>query len=478
MNPWEIPYDEPAKQPMPWEVEYAQAPIAEKVALSPVTGLNADMEKRGSSLADIVNATQKGEQTIPEGIAQGVMNEVGALGDVVGAGVGKLAKGAYNILPEAGQKRIDSDMDKFSKVISPYAQQYKQNLDMYNAQNPRAGRNLEAIRELSNVMPVAAFPGASKIAGEGVGKAFLPSPKALTAADRKLYAGALYDEVKQTGGGLTPAAREVYRNKILEHADIGGERATTGKTVFEDMLDAATTNKDKPLTLEGYKSLDSQLTDLIHQERSVGGISDKGRRIMDIQDTLRDLVDSPPQDMVIGGEQGFKTLKEANKEYSLTKQQEEIERIINYANKTDNPATSMKAQARVLSDNKKRLAKYSPQAREFIEKAATDGKFADFLRTTAGSRLIGSMIGGMVGAGGGMAMGGGLGAVPGAIGGIVTGAASRGAAKAIKTDQIRKIEKEIASQSNAASIPREIYNLPPAEAKKAIMEIRLRQRNQ
>lgn len=447
-------------------------------------GLFDRQRQRGADLANAVNLTSTAptgnQQTAPETAMQGVLsNAIGGVADAVGTGLAPVVEAAgkfayNNLMTDDGRKRIDSDIEKYA----PLVQQYERNKELYARDNPRAARNFAAIRELGNVMPAVALPGATKAAGKGIQEAFTPTPKALTAADRKVYAGALYDEVAATGGGLTPVAREVYKNKILEHADLGGERATTGKTVFEDMLEAAATNKDKPLTLEGYKSLDSQLTDLIHAERSIGGISDKGRRIMDIQDTLRELVDNPSEDMVIGGSQGFKTLKEANTEYKLFKQQEEIERIINYANKTDNPATSLKAQMRVLSENKKRMASFSPQAREFIDKAAKDGKFADFLRTTAGSRLIGGMIGGMVGASGGAAMGGGLGALPGAIGGIVTGAASRSAAKALKTNQIKKIEKEIASQSKAESIPREVYNLPPAEAKKAIMELRLKQRNQ
>ncbi len=444
----------------------------------PQTGFQADMMQRGAKLANIINATSQGQQTIPEGVIQGVMNQVGAAGDMVGAGLGVLAKGAYNIMPEAGQQRIDSDMARFSEVASPYMQQYKQNEDAFNAANPRAGRNFEAVRELGNILPLGIKPVRS-ITGAGVEKGADAFKSALTkelaplaSKERKLYSSALYDEADALGGVLKPEARERFRSEIAKHADVGGERLTSEKSVFEDMLETTELNKDKPLTLKGFETIDKKLTGLIHKERGIAGLSDEGRRMMELQDNLRELVDNPDPNMVMGGTEGFNALRNATKEYKIAKQQEELESIIEYANKTDNPATSLKAQMRVLAKNKKRMAGYDTEARKLINKAAEDGKFADFLRTTGGSRLIGGMIGGMVGAGSGAAVGGGLGAIPGAIGGAVTGMASRAGAKAIKTGQIRKIEKSITSRSGAENIPREIYDLPPAEAKEAIRKLR------
>ncbi len=482
----ENPY---AKYAMP--IEQPDIPVqAENIPEAPFDPFN--QRKRGADIANMVAATSaapvdRNQQTIGETVPQIAMSEVGALGDVAGAGLGALAKGAYNIMPESGQKRISSDIERFSKTIAPAAEQYQQNQEAYNLANPRAGRNLQAVREFGNVLPLG-FSPARRVAGEaldiggsslksaatakGVPDILKSAPPPLSSAQRKIYSGALYDEADALGGVLKPEARQQFRNEIAKYADIGGERLTSGKSVFEDMLETTEKFKDKPLTLKGFETIDKKLTNLIHKERSVAGISNEGRELMELQDNLRDMVDNPNPDMVIGGTEGFGALRNATKEYKITKQQEELENIIEYANKTDNPATSLKAQMRVLSRNKKRMAGYDNETRALINKAATDNKFADFLRTTAGSRLIGGMVGGMVGAGSGAAVGGGIGALPGAIGGALTGAAARSGAKAIKTGQIKKIEKSIAKKSSAEQIPREIYNLPPAEAKEAIRKLR------
>lgn len=175
-----------------------QAPDMQVAQSSQELGLKGQLQERGAYLADIVDATQQGKQSIPEGIAQGVMGQVGAAGDIIGAGLGKLAKGAYNLLPEAGQKRISSDIQKFSTMAKPYAQQYQQNLEAYNKENPRAGRNFEAIRELGNVIPVGVAPGISKTAAK---EAFSPFESALTALNTKtiLPTGA---ELKEASSGL------------------------------------------------------------------------------------------------------------------------------------------------------------------------------------------------------------------------------------------------------------------------------------
>ncbi len=463
------------------------APAPEQAKPGIIDRFTTDMKQRGADLANAVNATnmtpQGNQQTPGETIAQGALhNGVGGLASLGGAGIEALLKGAYNVMPKETQNKIDSDIQKISQVAAPIAEQYQQNQDAYDAANPRAGRNFQAVRELSNLIPLGAAP-VRKVAGEvldaggsALKSAVAKSVPELTSAQRKVYSGALYDEADALGGALKPEARQKFRDEISKHADVGGEKLTSESSIFDDMLKATEPDQNKPLTLKTFETYDKKLTDLIHKERSITGISSEGHKLMELQDTLREMVDNPSPDMVTGGREGFDSLRAATKEYKLTKQQEEIERIIDYANKTDNPATSLKAQMRVLSRNRKRLAGYDPETRKLINKAAEDNKFADFLRTTAGSRLISGAIGGMVGAGGGAAVGGGLGAIPGAIGGAVTGMASRGAAKSIKTRQIKKIEKAIISKSTAEEIPRYVYDLPPEEAKKEILKLREQKR--
>ena len=189
--------------------------------------------------------------------------------------------------------------------------------------------------------------------------------------------------------------------KVEALADVGGERLTSGKTVFEDMLETLSKKKDQPLTLKGIESLDKELTGLIQKERTLDGITPEGVKLMELQDDFRDVIRNPSEDLVVGGREGFDALRDATTQWAAGKKLEEIENILEYAKKTDNPATSIKAQFRTLSKNKKRMAGYSEAEKELIKQAAESSLFADFLRTTAGSRLISSVMGSIGGIAGG-----------------------------------------------------------------------------
>lgn len=465
-----------------------QAPVEQPIA-SAETGFTADMRKRGADLANIVAATGgqdvvgamgTGKQSLGEGVLQAAGTEAGALWDIANRGVGLAAKTGFEALPENIQSGLKQSAQTFGEGVRQTKlgktelaglQAAGQGYGQFQEQYPRAARNVEAV---ANLAPFVS-PVVRGVAGKGLEAVAAPVKSVLTkevppltSSQRKIYSSALYDQAEAVGGVLKPEARQQFINEIAKHADIGGERLVSGKNVFEDMLETTSKNADKPLTLKGFQTIDSKLTDLIHKERSPMGISDEGRRLVDLQDNLRELVDNPNPEMVVGGREGFNALRQATTEYKLTKQQEELESMISYANKTDNPATSLKAQMRTLSDNPKRLAGYDDAQRKIINQAATSSKFADFLRTTAGSRLIGAAIG----AGAAGAATGGIGALAGAVGGAITGAGARGAATALKTREIRQLEKSIAKKSAAEQIPREIYKLPPEKAKTAIRKLR------
>lgn len=143
--------------PPGFELE-SKSPVQEK------GGLAQDLQKRGANLSNIINATKmaptkSGEQTPGEAIYQGAMNEVGAAGDVIGRGLEAGVKGIYNALPQGARQAIDAGLNKAAEVVGPIAQQYNENVEAYNAQNPRAGRNFEATRQLLNFIPI---PGLNK----------------------------------------------------------------------------------------------------------------------------------------------------------------------------------------------------------------------------------------------------------------------------------------------------------------------------
>ncbi len=119
----------------------------------------AGQEKRGAEMQDTLAAQHQRKQTAVETLAQLGMQEIGAAGSVAAAPVEALARVGYEALPVNGQDWIKEKMQS----LAPYMQKYQQNLDTFNAENPRAGRNFQAIRELANVLPVAKIPNAGEM---------------------------------------------------------------------------------------------------------------------------------------------------------------------------------------------------------------------------------------------------------------------------------------------------------------------------
>jgi hypothetical protein len=444
-------------------------------------GFMAGQRERGAYLADIIGAQQRGEQTLGETIGQVGGNIIGTAGDVIGEGVSQVAKGVYNVLPEGAQEYIKETASSIGgsdvgQLAGKAAQEYEANLKAFEKSNPRFARNLKAIREAAVLTPLGtpAVRAAAKGAVTPVGKAATSVAKGVTpsipkpiykAEPVKEISSGLYKQVEEAGGSLRPEARDILINKVEQLADIGGERLTSGKSVFEDMLDTLSKKQGQPLTLKGVEDLDKELTGLIQKERTIAGISPEGLKLQDLQDDFRNVIRNPTEDLVIGGREGFDALKSATSQWAAGKKLEEIESIFEYAKKTDNPATSIKAQFRTLSRNKKRMAGYTPAEQELIKQAAESSLFADFLRTTAGSRLISSVMGTVGGALGGGFMGA---AVGGGAGAALSGSARKGA-EVLQKGRVKKLQREV---SKRVEIPQEIYNLPPKEAKEALKRLK------
>jgi hypothetical protein len=444
-------------------------------------GFAQGQQERGAYLADIVGAQQRGEQTLPETALQVGGNVVGTAADVIGAGIGKAAELGYNALPQgaqdtlkgAGQYVAQSPVGQFAGKMS---QEYDANLKAFEKSNPRFARNLKAIREAGAFVPLGAKP-VRDIAGGVVSKAsdatvnvargLTPSAPApiYKAAAVKDISSNLYKQVEAVGGSLKPKARDALIGKVEQLADIGGERLTSGSNIFEDMLSTLSKKQGQPLTLKGIEDLDKELTGLIQKERTIAGITPEGLKLQDLQDDFRGIIRNPTEDLVVGGREGFDALQKATNQWSAGKKLEEIENIFDYAKKTDNPATSIKAQFRTLSRNKKRMAGYTKQEQELIKQAAQSSLFADFLRTTAGSRLISSVMGTVGGAMGGGFMGA---AVGGGAGAALSGSARKGA-EALQKGRVKKLQREV---SKRVEIPQEIYSLPPKEAKEALKRLK------
>lgn len=426
------------------------------------TGFTADMVQRGADLANIVQ--NPNNQAMGSRVLQALGGAAGTVGDAGGAALGALAKGAYNIMPEAGQQRIDSDIQRFSKVAAPVMQQYQRNQDAYNQANPEAGKNFQAVRELGNVLPLGAAPvrkaaeeGVSALgsAAKGIEQLAVQKSPIPTADEIRNISSQSYANAERLGGNLKPE----FTNKLIDqaHAVIPKDpfgKIGRGTTISDKFAEELTQFRDRPMTLSNAEALDKNLTDKIANTFDVtkGGYNAEGRELIELQSKFRDMIENPDNSLIDGGREGFDSYRKATKEWAASRRMDDVENIFLRAEMTDNPAISIKTGFRTLAMNPKRMRGYTPAEAKLIQQAAKSGITADLFRT-AGSRLFPIIAG---------ATGGGLGGTAAAAAGS---AASRGIAASMQAKRGEKVAREI---SKRISIPKEIYDLPPTEAKKAI----------
>lgn len=432
----------------------------------PISDFIEAQKQRGANLANIVNATQQDEQSVPEGVVQGLMNEVGAAAQVP-ATAGQIAsKVAYDMLPQSGQSAVQGAQ----KAIAPIAQAYQQNQDAFNAENPRAGRNLAAIREGVNLLPLAssgvrgAIEEGAQVGGqalknvgsdiakgtiEKVAAATKPEPM-LTSDYIKDLARASYQTAEERGGTLTPD----FANKFFDTVD--GMRpqtehgvATAGDSALAKLTDDWKVLKDKPISLQAAQEMDEGLSKRIdtHVDKVTGKLDKQGQELYDVQSKFRNAIDNATPNDIIGGKkigamESFDALKEARAQWSAALRVGDMERILTRASMTDNPATSIKAGFRTLYNNPARMRGYNGAERAAIKKAAQSGVISGTLRTVLGSRLIGTALGTTLGTAGGGLIGG----MAGAGAGAAQAAAARAIAARMQTGRANKAIKTISKR--------------------------------
>jgi hypothetical protein len=190
--------------------------------------------------------------------------------------------------------------------------------------------------------------------------------------------------------------------------------------------------RDQPLSLQSAQEIDEALGGLIDKEFGVKGLSKDGRNLLNLQSTFRDMIANAGANDVQGGTAGFEALSGARQAWAAAMKMDDLERIQARAELTDNPATSIKSQLRVLLSNRTKARGYSDDEIEALKDAANRGVLGGALHVF-GSRLLplmGAVTGGHTA--------GALGAVVG--GGLTHGAASamRSGAEALQAGRLRK----------------------------------------
>ncbi len=276
-------------------------------------------------------------------------------------------------------------------------------------------------------------------------------------------AGDFYRLAEQKGGILKAEFTNKFVDdieKLKPQTDIG--QIIGGDTPFSKVVEKISTIRNRPMTLDAAQELDELLGDVVDDFTEMGRLTKQGKKLFDIQTTLRNMIDKADETVLEGGKEGFKAWKEGKKLWATSHRLSDIERIIQRAEMTDNPATSIKSGFRTLYSNPNRMKGFSMDEAKAIKKAAESGVTSDLLRT-AGSRLIPIVS----------ATTGGLGA---GTAGAATAMAARNSATRMQLGKANDVARMIAEKSGMVQTqPRlsiqEIMKLPPPQARELLKQI-------
>lgn len=271
-----------------------------------------------------------------------------------------------------------------------------------------------------------------------------PKPEIPSASDVRSLASQAYKTADQQGAVLYPESTNKFIEKasaVLPQTEAG--KIVSGETATTKLIDRLQLLRDKHLNLQSAQEIDSALGDAMTSEVDplTGKMNAEGNKLLKIQTALRDTIDNASQNDLVGGSKGFDTWNQGRQLWSASAKMNDIERIMNRADMTDNPATAIKSGFRTLASNPSRLRGYTPEEISAIQRAAKTGVLTGTLKFL-GSRLISSMSGAIAGAAGGGSVGAGL----GMVGGAAVGTPMRNAAAALQANRGNSVLNAIANR--------------------------------
>lgn len=374
--------------------------------------------------SDISTSLNKGAKILTEGTRNPLSAAVqigGNAADAVFAPITEGVKSAYTSLPDRITQPINNVASKTVQVIQ---NTYKAGVDNlantsigqaigdYGMNSPNLQSNLQGLSDIAKgaaslvalsptskateiiTQPVA---GAGNIAGNVLsrtGQAVADSAdmksltKQITADDIKGYASDSYQRAAESGGVLSPSVTNKFldsANNILPQTPEG--KLVLGNSPATQMVENLSQLRGKPLSLAAAQEIDEALGDSIDSHFQQGRLTKEGQKLASIQDHFRNTIENASPDDVAGGKQGFDALQNARDLWSASARQRDIEKIINRADMSDNPATSIKTGFKTLSSNPSRLRGFNENEQALINNAARTGIVGDTLKTF-GSRLL------------------------------------------------------------------------------------------
>lgn len=421
------------------------------------------LRRAGAEFEEAARATARGEQSPLELAPQAVATQVRAAGEIGAEALPALAEAPMPQLGGLSPKQAGTvvrglfpettgALMQFGEDVaqSPIVQAGAKALEaggelwqQFSEENPRAARNIGAAATLSAIgIPFKGKSAAQRI-GEPVveisrnaqealrkfGEDLAPS---LTAEDVNILARDSYKAARDTGGILKPEFSDRFLDEIQQFRPKRGQQLVTGRTQAGEVFDRLEQLRGKPIDLDFAQEIDEGFSELVDDfvDKTTGRIDKKGLRVLEAQRRFRNMIENADASMIEGGKEGFIELKKARKLWSTARKLEDIERIIQRAELSDNPATVLKSGFRNLTVGRNKLRGYTKKEKELIRKAAESGKISDALRIL-GSRLVPIVT---------LGSGGGLGGTAAAHLGSL---AARSGATAVQARRAARILKEI-----------------------------------
>ena len=305
----------------------------------------------------------------------------------------------------------------------------------YGAGTAQDGERLDGARSggIGGAVLGGAIPSVGALARRAI-----PSKNPVTSETIKIQAQEAYKRAESVGGTLKTELTDNFLSKLDDFKPqteagrlLGGDSAST------KIIDRLKGLNGRELTLDAVQEIDEFLGEAIDSQMELGRLNKQGKKLMDVQNAFRGLIEDASVNDIKGGKEGFEALKEGRKLWSQSLKLRDVERIIQRAEMTDNPATAIKSGFRTLADNPKRMRGFSPEEQKLIKKAAQSGVITDGLRTL-GSRLIPIGVG---------VSNAGLGTTAAAA---AASTASRGAASRVQLSKANKLARAISGGQQKA----------------------------
>lgn len=289
---------------------------------------------------------------------------------------------------------------------------------------------------------------ATALVKNAVTSATAPKAAIPTASDLAAQSNQKYTQATNLGANINPQLTDRFVNQIdaLKPKPIAGKVLTTEDKAFINSLDDYKGLKGQPLTLDDAQRLDESLSNKIDATIENGRPNKMGKKLMDLQDNFRTMLEKPQPGDISGSSAGIEALSDARNLWARSRRMSDVERIISRAQGMDQPAKGMQSGFNTLLNNPNRMRGFSAPEKAAIKYAAKTGIVTDALR------IMGSRLTPIAAGAAGYAAGGPLGAIASAAVEHGVSSMARNLAAKRQLDRALKVKSTIANVNRPGTL--------------------------